>query len=283
MERRGRGVVAVENDEAGAALVARSSRLRRRPRRASRCKGDATKLPSSQRFDRVLCDVPCSGDGALRKTGMRAYRRWRCADALALHDLQLRIALKGADLLKVGGRLVYSTCSLNPVENEAVVSRLLAARPDLALVDHGLGQVARAAGLATWRVLVDDHRGDSVAAASDAYALVRLPPWPAPMRAALPARRRPGGFSCGVCEDDVFCGGGCFADRASIEAVGRRAPLRLIDEDTWGGSVELDVRGTPVRAVGAARAARARGYSIELRPSSSAASWPRAWSSRAPE
>ena len=107
---------------------------------------------------------------------MRAYRRWRCADALALHDLQLRIALKGVDLLKVGGRLVYSTCSLNPVENEAVVSRLLEARPDLALVDHGLGTAWRARpGLATWRLLVDDHRGDGVAVASDAYAHLRPP------------------------------------------------------------------------------------------------------------
>jgi 16S rRNA C967 or C1407 C5-methylase (RsmB/RsmF family) len=172
-------VVAVEYDAKRArALVARSLHVcgGDRAARLVVCKGDATKLPSSQRFDRVLCDVPCSGDGALRKTGMRAYRRWRCADALALHDLQLRIALKGADLLKVGGRLVYSTCSLNPVENEAVVSRLLAARPDLVLVDHGLGKAWRARpGLATWRVLVDDHRGDGVAAASDAYAHLRPP------------------------------------------------------------------------------------------------------------
>ena len=172
-------VVAVEYDAKRArALVARSLHVcgGDRAARLIVCKGDATKLPASQRFDRVLCDVPCSGDGALRKTGTRAYRRWRCANALALHDLQLRIALKGADLLKVGGRLVYSTCSLNPVENEAVVFRLLAARPDLALVDHGLGEAWRSRpGLATWRVLVDDHRGDGVAAASDAYAHLRPP------------------------------------------------------------------------------------------------------------
>ena len=146
-------VVAVEYDAKRArALVARSLHVcgGDRAARLIVCKGDATKLPSSQRFDRVLCDVPCSGDGALRKTGMRAYRRWRCADALALHDLQLKIALKGADLLKVGGRLVYSTCSLNPVENEAVVARVLAARPDLALMRHGLSDVWRARpGLAT--------------------------------------------------------------------------------------------------------------------------------------
>ena len=61
-------------------------------------------------------------------------------------------------------------------------------------------------------------------------------------------------------------------------------PLRLIDEDAWGGwcwswtsAPGTRVRDGVICEVGAARAARARGYSIELRPSSSAASWPRAW------
>ena len=64
-------VVAVEYDAKRArALVARSLHVcgGDRAARLIVCKGDATKLPSSQRFDRVLCDVPCSGDGALRKS-----------------------------------------------------------------------------------------------------------------------------------------------------------------------------------------------------------------------
>lgn len=56
--------------------------------------------------------------------------------ALNLHGVQYRIARRGAELLKNGGRLVYSTCSLNPIENEAVVSRLLRdAEGSLELVD----------------------------------------------------------------------------------------------------------------------------------------------------
>ena len=45
--------------------------------------------------------------------------------AVGLHKLQARIAYRGAQLLEVGGRLVYSTCSFNPIENEAIVANLL--------------------------------------------------------------------------------------------------------------------------------------------------------------
>lgn len=76
------------------------------------------------RFDRVLCDVPCSGDGTLRKNP-DIWTKWNQGHALNLHGIQFRVARRGAELLNVGGRLVYSTCSLNPVENEAVLARLI--------------------------------------------------------------------------------------------------------------------------------------------------------------
>ncbi|XP_040154451.1 tRNA (cytosine(34)-C(5))-methyltransferase [Anopheles arabiensis] len=97
--------------------------------------GDSSTFPSMQytkddgtvsplKFDRVLCDVPCSGDGTLRKNA-DIWNKWNLAQASNLHGLQYRILKRGAELLEVGGKLVYSTCSLNPIENEAVLHHLL--------------------------------------------------------------------------------------------------------------------------------------------------------------
>ena len=76
------------------------------------------------KFDRVLCDVPCSGDGTLRKnTGL--WKNFHSALGHNLHELQVNLLMKGLSLVKQHGRLVYSTCSFNPLENEAVVQAVL--------------------------------------------------------------------------------------------------------------------------------------------------------------
>ena len=88
---------------------------------------DATKLPllnNQQGFDRVLCDVPCSGDGTSRKNGL-ILKNWSYKYGQKLHGLQRELLINGLKLLKKDGLLVYSTCSLNPIENEAVVSSVL--------------------------------------------------------------------------------------------------------------------------------------------------------------
>ncbi|KAI9314518.1 S-adenosyl-L-methionine-dependent methyltransferase [Dichotomocladium elegans] len=112
------------------------------------------------RFDRVLCDVPCSGDGTLRKNE-KIWAEWSHGQALALHTTQVQIFLRGAQLTKVGGRIVYSTCSFNPVENEAVVAEVLRlAQGALILKDVSdqLPELKRKPGLTTWKVMTRDGR-----------------------------------------------------------------------------------------------------------------------------
>jgi 16S rRNA C967 or C1407 C5-methylase (RsmB/RsmF family) len=77
-------------------------------------------------YDRIICDVPCSGDGTVRKDAF-ARRKWRPSFGATLHHVQRRIALRSAALLRVGGVLSYSTCSLIPIEDEAVVVAILRA------------------------------------------------------------------------------------------------------------------------------------------------------------
>jgi tRNA (cytosine34-C5)-methyltransferase len=112
-------------------------------------------------FDRIICDVPCSGDGTLRKNP-QIWSEWRPEFAMGLHALQLRIAQRGVALLKVGGYMVYSTCSFNPVENEAVVAELLRRCGDaIELVDASdrVKGLRRREGMTTWKVIttVDDE------------------------------------------------------------------------------------------------------------------------------
>jgi 16S rRNA (cytosine967-C5)-methyltransferase len=85
-------------------------------------------------FDRVLVDAPCSNTGVLRR---RVDVRWRLTDEdfLRMPAQQLALLKRTATLLKPGGTLVYSTCSLEPEENEQVVEQALAAVPSLRLVE----------------------------------------------------------------------------------------------------------------------------------------------------
>mmetsp|Transcript_16001 Transcript_16001/g.41412 ORF Transcript_16001/g.41412 Transcript_16001/m.41412 type:complete len:771 (+) Transcript_16001:142-2454(+) len=113
--------------------------------------GQTTKLL----FDRVLCDVPCSGDGTMRKN-RAVWKNWNPMNAVGLHKVQTKIVYRGAQLLRVGGRLVYSTCSFNPVENEAVVASLLRkAKGSMELVDVSemLPELKRRPGLSHWTVI----------------------------------------------------------------------------------------------------------------------------------
>ncbi|KAL7418626.1 tRNA (cytosine-5-)-methyltransferase ncl1 [Cryptotrichosporon argae] len=106
------------------------------------------------RFDRILADVPCSGDGTLRKN-IEVWAKWGASDGNNLHALQLRILDRAMALLAPGGRLVYSTCSFNPAENEAVVAAALNAHPgEYTIVDAAglLPALKRRPGITAWKV-----------------------------------------------------------------------------------------------------------------------------------
>lgn len=87
--------------------------------------------------DKVICDVPCSGLGVLRK---KPDLRYRSEEGVAeLPELQYSILTESAKYLKVGGRMVYSTCTLLPEENGCVVDRFLNGHKNFRAVDFTLG------------------------------------------------------------------------------------------------------------------------------------------------
>ncbi|KAI1377517.1 S-adenosyl-L-methionine-dependent methyltransferase [Hypoxylon crocopeplum] len=109
------------------------------------------------RFDRILADVPCAGDGTLRKN-INLWKDWQPGSALGLHITQVRILVRALQMLKVGGRVVYSTCSMNPVENEAVVVSAIerCGGPNkISIIDckDRLPLLKRSSGMHQWQIM----------------------------------------------------------------------------------------------------------------------------------
>ncbi|MBA4494592.1 RsmB/NOP family class I SAM-dependent RNA methyltransferase [Paenactinomyces guangxiensis] len=84
-------------------------------------------------FDRILIDAPCSGEGMFRKDN-DACERWSLRAVEKCGDLQLEILTSAAPMLRPGGRLVYSTCTFNPTENESLIGRFLKQHPEFHLI-----------------------------------------------------------------------------------------------------------------------------------------------------
>jgi 16S rRNA (cytosine967-C5)-methyltransferase len=128
-------VLALDRNDRRLELVRRTARRLRlanlacRPVDATRALPDGVVNPG---FDRVLVDAPCSGLGALRRN---PDARWRVqpADPARLAETQRAILRNAVSALRPGGVLVYSTCTLLPEENEAVVEALLRERKELRL------------------------------------------------------------------------------------------------------------------------------------------------------
>jgi 16S rRNA (cytosine967-C5)-methyltransferase len=110
-------------DISPARLKAMQTLLGRRPNIHFRVL-DATILPFQNQFDLVLCDAPCSGTGTLARNP-EIKHRITPEDFQHHHERQLRLLCSAMRALREGGRLIYSTCSLEPEENESVVAEAL--------------------------------------------------------------------------------------------------------------------------------------------------------------
>ena len=111
----------------------------------ARC-ADATRPdPALPQADRILADVPCSGLGILSKKPELRDKRLDPARGRELRDTQAAILDTAAALLKPGGRLVYSTCTIDPAENEEQVRAFLVRHPEFGVVRPA---VALPAGMA---------------------------------------------------------------------------------------------------------------------------------------
>jgi NOL1/NOP2/sun family putative RNA methylase len=75
-------------------------------------------------FDKILVDAPCSGEGTLRSS-LKTYSMWNPKTIFSLSHLQKQLFENAFERLKVGGTIVYSTCTHAPEENEEVVSHIL--------------------------------------------------------------------------------------------------------------------------------------------------------------
>ncbi len=118
----GASVVAVDSARTRLALLAEN--LARLGLEAERVHEDAATWEPGERFDAVLLDAPCSSTGTIRRHPDIPYTK-SAKDIAALAGLQARLLDNAARLVRPGGRLVYSTCSLEPEEGEAQIAAFL--------------------------------------------------------------------------------------------------------------------------------------------------------------
>lgn len=116
---------------------------------------DATKwgIYEQAAYDRVLLDAPCSGERHVL-TDPAALREWSPARSKSLSKRQYAMLCAALDAVRVGGTIVYSTCSISPRENDDVVARLLKKRRDRVVVAEPCAVIGQATPHG-WEMLPD--------------------------------------------------------------------------------------------------------------------------------
>src|SRR6202035_4766795 len=86
-------------------------------------------------FDKTLVDVPCSMEGRIRCDDPKSYKDWSTKKIKQLSKLQKYLLRSAVSATKVGGTIVYSTCTLAPEENEEVIEWVVNKTPDALIVE----------------------------------------------------------------------------------------------------------------------------------------------------
>lgn len=110
-------------------------------------------------FDRIVVDAPCSGEGMFRKDET-AVSEWSPENVTRCAERQQEILHNAAKMLKAGGRLVYSTCTFAPEENEKSIQRFLNSHPDFSIEEtpkyEGLSS-----GVPEWGILTENEAAEN--------------------------------------------------------------------------------------------------------------------------
>ena len=111
-------------------------------------------------FDAIVADVPCTGSATSRKN-KDVWWSWSPKGGRTMFQLQVDIASRGAQLLRPGGTMVYSTCSIDPVENEAVIAELVRKCPWMEVIEIDESKVnglVWQSGMTTWQPLDEEGK-----------------------------------------------------------------------------------------------------------------------------
>jgi len=118
---------------------------------------DFQKFKDNGGFDRILLDAPCSSEGLARKR-LDALDEWNERKVGNMSKRQKKAIVRGFDLLKPGGTLVYSTCSLSPEEDEEVIDHLIANRSGVKVEKVKLAGVNASKGITQYKEIKFDPK-----------------------------------------------------------------------------------------------------------------------------